>query len=56
MRLAWEPRSLVFEVVFVTDGTAYASLPVDVSAGESIELRVPMNISGSGFFRRLRRN
>ena len=54
--LAWEPRSLVFEVVFVTDGTAYASLPVDVPAGESIELRVPMNISGSGFFRRLRRN
>lgn len=56
MALLWEPRSLVFEVVFVTDGAAYASLPVDVPAGESIELRVPMNISGSGFFRRLRRN
>jgi hypothetical protein len=56
MALAWEPRSLVFEVVFITDGAAYASLPVDIPAGESIEVRVPMNISGSGFFRRLRRD
>jgi hypothetical protein len=56
MALMWEPRSLVFEVAFVTDGSAYVSLPVDVAAGESVEVRVPMNISGSGFFRRLRRN
>jgi hypothetical protein len=54
--LAWEPRSLVFEIVFVTDGAAYVSLPVDVAAGESVEVRVPMNISGSGFFRRMRRD
>lgn len=56
MALAWEPRSLAFEIVFVTDGAAYVSLPVDVAAGESVEVRVPMNISGSGFFRRMRRN
>lgn len=56
MSLAWEPRSLVFEILFVIDGAAYVSLPVDVAPGESIEVRVPSNISESGFFRRLRRN
>lgn len=54
--LAWEPRSLVFEVLFVTDGTTYVSLPVDVAPGESIDIRVPSNINESGFFRRMRRN
>lgn len=54
--LAWEPRSLVFEVQFVTDGTTYVSLPVDVVPEQSIDLRVPSNIGESGFFRRVRRN
>ena|SRR5688572_25020360 len=52
----WEPRSLVFELLLVTDGSAYLSHPVDPSPGDSIEVRVPQNISGSGFFRRVRRN
>lgn len=55
VELAWEPRSLIFEVQFVTEGSAYVTHPVDVSPGESLELRVPSNISQSGFFRRVRR-
>lgn len=54
--LAWEPRALVFEVLLITDGATYRSLPVDVAPGESIEVRVPPNIGESGFFRRVRRN
>lgn len=54
--LVWEPRALVFDVLLVTDGAVYMSLPVDVAPGESIELRVPANIGASGFFRRVRRN
>ena len=54
--LAWEPRALVFEVLLVTAGVTYLTQPVDVAAGESIELRVPSNIAESGFFRRVRRN
>lgn len=54
--LLWEPRALVFEVLFVTVGETYVSLPVDVVPDQSIELRVPSNISESGFFRRARRN
>jgi hypothetical protein len=53
--LAWEPRGLVFEVLLVTEGSAYVTQSVDVTPGESIELRVPANISESGFFRRVRR-
>jgi len=52
--LAWEPKSLVFEVQLIVDGSAYVSHPVYVSPGDSIEVRVPSNISGSGFFRRVR--
>lgn len=55
MALAWEPRALVFEVLLITDGATYMSLPVDVAPGESIEVRVPPNIGESGFFRRVRR-
>jgi hypothetical protein len=55
MVLAWEPRALAFEVLLVTEGSTYVSLPVDPSPGESIELRVPSNINESGFFRRVRR-
>lgn len=54
--LVWEPRTLAFEVLLITDGAAYMSLPVDVAPGESIVLRVPANIGASGFFRRIRRN
>lgn len=54
--LAWEPRSLVFEVLFVTVGETYVSLPVDVVPEQSIDLRVPSNIGESGFFRRARRH
>ncbi|MGH7637097.1 MAG: hypothetical protein ACREOK_05550 [Gemmatimonadaceae bacterium] len=54
--LSWEPRSLVFEVLFVTVGETYVTLPVDVVPEQSIDLRVPSNIGESGFFRRLRRN
>lgn len=54
--LAWEPRALLFEVVFVTDGSAYVSYPMDVAAGNSIEIRLPSNIDESGFFRRMRRD
>lgn len=54
--LLWEPRSLVFEVLFVTDGATYASYPVDVVPGQSLEVRVPSNIRESGFFRRVPRD
>jgi hypothetical protein len=53
--LEWEPRALAFEVLLVTEGATYLSQPVDVAAGDSIEVRVPANIAGSGFFRRVRR-
>jgi hypothetical protein len=52
--LGWEPRSLVFEVTLITDGAMYLSHTVELSPGDSIELRVPLNISGSGLFRRIR--
>jgi hypothetical protein len=54
--LPWEPRSLVFEVVFIIDGAAYVSHPVDVARSESVELRLPPNMSQSGNFRRVSRN
>ena len=53
--LAWEPRALVFEILLVTDGSTYESQSVDVAPGESVEVRVPSNISESGFFRRVSR-
>jgi hypothetical protein len=51
--IAWEPRSLVFVIVLLTEGSTYVSQTVDVPAGDSIEVRVPANISESGFFRRV---
>jgi hypothetical protein len=54
--LPWEPRALVFEVFLVTAGATYVSHPVDVVADESVELRVPLKIAASGFFRRVSRN
>ena len=53
--LGWEPRQLWFEIQLVTDGSAWISLPVDVSPGDSIELRIPANLRESGFFRRMPR-
>ncbi|MGH7576151.1 MAG: hypothetical protein ACREM1_13625 [Longimicrobiales bacterium] len=54
--LEWEPRMLIFEVSFIVEGSVYRSLPLDVSPGEAIELRLPPNIDESGFFRRVSRN
>jgi hypothetical protein len=51
--IAWEPRSLAFEIQLVTEGSIYISQAVDVAAGDSIEVRVPSNIKESGFFRRV---
>lgn len=53
--IAWEPRALIFEILLVTDGSAYVSQTVDVTPADTVELRVPSNISASGFFRRVRR-
>lgn len=53
--LGWEPRALAFEVQLVTEGSSWISQQVDVSPGDSIELRVPSNIRESGFFRRVPR-
>ena len=52
--LPWQPRAVEFSVFLVTAGTTYLSPPFDLSAGDSIELRVPLNITSSGFFRRVR--
>lgn len=54
--LAWEPRALVFELLLITDGSAYVSYPVDLAPGDSIELKIPATLRESGFFRRVRRN
>ena len=53
--LAWEPHALVFEVSFIIGGAEYVSLPVEVSPGEHVEVRLPPNIEQSGFFRRITR-
>ena len=49
----WQPRAVEFAVFFITAGTTYRSDPFDISPGDSVELRVPQNISTSGFFRRV---
>jgi hypothetical protein len=43
-----------FSVFLVTAGTTYMSPSFDLAAGDSIELRVPLNMAMSGFFRRVR--
>jgi hypothetical protein len=53
--IPWEPRPLIFEIVFIIDGSAYVSQPVDVGRNETIELRLPPNMSQSGYFRRVSR-
>lgn len=52
--LPWEPRAVEFSVFLVTAGTTYLSSSFELAAGDSIELRVPLNISTSGLFRRVR--
>jgi hypothetical protein len=37
----------------VISGAAYVTHPIDVTRGESLELRLPPNIDASGFFRRV---
>lgn len=54
--LAWHPRPLMFEISFIIGGQAYVSLPVDVVRGDIVEVRLPPNIEGSGFFQRVARN
>lgn len=51
--VAWEPHALVFEISFIVGGESYLSIPRDVVRGEAVELRLPANISESGFFRRV---
>lgn len=53
--IRWEPRPIVFEILFIIGGTAYVSHPVEVERGDIIEVRLPRNIDMSGFFRRLPR-
>jgi len=54
--LHWEPHPLFFEITFLVEGSAWTSVPVDVSRGEIVELTIPSNIEGSGFFRRVSRD
>jgi hypothetical protein len=54
--IPWEPRDLVFEIAFVIGGASYVTHPMNVTRGESIELRLPPNIDASGFFRRVSRD
>jgi hypothetical protein len=54
--IPWEPRALTFQVMFIISGKAYVSYPIDVSRGESIEVRLPPNIDESAFFRRVSRS
>lgn len=51
--IMWEPHSLAFAIQFVTEGSAYISQEVNVTPGDSVEIRVPANINQSGFFRRV---
>ncbi|MGH7449201.1 MAG: hypothetical protein ACRELT_16630 [Longimicrobiales bacterium] len=53
--LPWEPHALVFEVSFILSGAAYESHPLEVARGQQVEVRLPPNIDGSGFFRRVLR-
>lgn len=51
----WEPRPIVFEILFIIGGSAYVSYPVEAERGDIIEVRLPRNIDMSGFFRRVSR-
>ncbi|MBI4419263.1 MAG: hypothetical protein HY560_00410 [Gemmatimonadetes bacterium] len=53
--IPWEPRPIVFQILFIIGGTAYVSHPVEVERGDIIEVRLPRNIDMSGFFRRVSR-
>jgi hypothetical protein len=51
--IAWHPRALVVEVTLIIGGGVYVSDKVNVGAGDTVEVRVPVNIEASGFFRRV---
>ena len=53
--IPWLPRPFVVEVTLVIAGGVYRSQPMDASRGEFVEIRVPANLSQSGFFRRVGR-
>ena len=48
--IPWEPKPLAFEAFLVTAGATYVSQPVDVTPGESVDVRIPQNIGASGFW------
>jgi hypothetical protein len=53
--IPWLPRAFVVEVDLVIGGGVYRSEAMDVARGEFVEIRVPADLSQSGFFRRVRR-
>jgi hypothetical protein len=53
--IRWEPRPIIFEIMFIVSGAVYLSHPVQALPGDIIEVRLPPNIDASGFFRRVRR-
>ncbi len=53
--IRWEPRPLIFEIMFIISGAVYLTHPVQALPGDVIEVRLPPNIDASGFFRRVRR-
>ncbi len=54
--IRWEPRPIIFEIMFIISGAVYLSQPVQALPGDIIEIRLPPNIDASGFFRRVRRS
>jgi len=53
--IPWQPRSLTVEVTLIIGGGVYRSDPIDVAAGDVVQVRVPVSLEASGFFRRVRR-
>jgi hypothetical protein len=53
--IPWEPRALVIEVALIVGAGVYQSTPLDVTAGEVVEVRIPPNLDVSVFFRRVRK-
>jgi hypothetical protein len=51
----WEPRPLLVEVTLIVGGGVYRSDRIDVAKGDVLQIRVPVNLDASGFFRRVSR-
>jgi hypothetical protein len=54
--IRWEPKPIVFEILFIISGAVYVSHPVQAASGDTIEVRLPPNIEASGFFQRVPRS